>query len=136
MLRIPMFRFLSVLAISILHLCATQAFACSCADAGAPCRAFAGTPVVFTGTVIQIGDHRIAKQPDYRLVVFAVEHSYRGSTGKYTEVLTGFGGSDCGYAFRQGEQYVVYAVPWKGKRIPESARERVRCPRHRMIWNT
>jgi hypothetical protein len=46
-----------------------------------------------------------------RLIFLDVERSYRGSVGKTAEVVTGSGGSDCGYDFRMGEHYLVYAYP-------------------------
>src|SRR5262249_32445851 len=39
------------------------------------------------------------------------ERSYRGWTAKTAEVVTGQGLGDCGYHFRQGERYLVYAYP-------------------------
>lgn len=40
----------------------------------------------------------------------SVEHPYRGIAGKDVEVLTGMGGGDCGYPFRIGGRYFVYAT--------------------------
>jgi hypothetical protein len=91
------------------------ASACDCADPGPPCKAFANTPVVFTGRVVKIATISV-KAPsgdlyEDRLIVLEVERSYRGSVSKNVEVVTGSGGSDCGYDFRMGEHYLVYAYP-------------------------
>jgi hypothetical protein len=46
-----------------------------------------------------------------RLILLEVERSYRGSVGKTTEVVTGSYSTECGYDFREGEHYLVYAYP-------------------------
>ena len=89
--------------------------ACDCGDPGPPCQAFARTPAVFIGRVTRIGTIQ-RKTPsgdtfEDRLVFFAIERAYRGLTGTTTEVVTGSGGGDCGYNFRVGGRYVVYASP-------------------------
>ena len=88
---------------------------CDCGDPGPPCKAFGNTPVVFAGRVAAITTISL-KAPsgdsyEDRLVFLEVERSYRGSVGKTAEVVTGAGGTDCGYDFRQGEDYLVYAYP-------------------------
>ena len=89
--------------------------ACDCGDPGPPCKAFGNTPVVFAGRVVKIATISL-KAPsgdpyEDRLIFFEVERSYRGSVGKTAEVVTGSGGTDCGYDFRRGEHYLVYAYP-------------------------
>jgi hypothetical protein len=90
-------------------------FACDCGDPGPPCRAFANTPTVFAGRVVKIATISLkAPSGDIykdRLILFEVKLSYRGSAGKAAEVVTGSGGTDCGYDFREGEDYLVYAYP-------------------------
>lgn len=90
--------------------------ACDCAYAGAPCKAFGHTPVIFVGRVKKISKISIrAKQGfDYpqTLVAFEVSRAYRGIEGKATtEVMTGGGDADCGYVFRENGSYLVYALP-------------------------
>jgi hypothetical protein len=46
-----------------------------------------------------------------RLVFFEVERSYRGWEARAAEVVTGWGGDDCGYDFREGMRYLVHAYP-------------------------
>jgi hypothetical protein len=96
-------------------LLAHGAYACDCGDPGPPCKAFANTPVVFAGRVVKIAMISVkAPSGDFyedRLIFFDVERSYRGSVGATAEVVTGSGGSDCGYDFHQGQHYLVYANP-------------------------
>ena len=93
-----------------------SASACDCGYSGAPCKAFAATPYVFSGRVTKISSISIkissGDQYQDRLVLFEVDHPYRGlESKKVVEVVTGFGRGDCGYAFREGERYLVYALP-------------------------
>ena len=93
-----------------------KAEACDCSQPGPPCTATAKTPVVFAGRVTQISEILIpmgtgtnrASYP-YHLVRFDVEENFRGPERKSIEVTTGMGGGDCGFSFRTGERYVVYA---------------------------
>jgi hypothetical protein len=92
-----------------------RASACDCGDPGPPCKAFANIPVVFAGRVVKIATISL-KAPsgdpyEDRLIFLEVERSYRGSVGKTAEVVTGSDSSECGYDFRQGERYLVYAYP-------------------------
>ena len=87
--------------------------ACDCAEPGPPCKAFANVPVVSAGRVVKFATISL-KAPsgdpyEDRLIFLEVEQSYRGSVGKAAEVVTGSG--DCGYDFRMGEHYLVYAYP-------------------------
>jgi hypothetical protein len=103
---------LALLAWPLLPLCG---MACDCPYYGAPCKAFANTPTVFAGRVVKIStiNRKTASGDEYkdRLVFFDVERSYRGWTAKSAEVVTGWGGGDCGYEFQQGVGYLVYAYP-------------------------
>ncbi|HSC28273.1 MAG TPA: carboxypeptidase regulatory-like domain-containing protein [Vicinamibacterales bacterium] len=45
-----------------------------------------------------------------RLVRFTVLEAFRGVRSSEVEISTGRGGADCGYRFRPGVEYVVYAV--------------------------
>ena len=92
--------------------------ACSCASGGRPCHDYWKATAVFTGTVIY-SSTTTSKRGDYyvpgRLVRFNIDQPFRGVTGKEVEVRTGLGDSDCGYNFRLGGQYLVYAYGDKDK---------------------
>ncbi|MFY9588187.1 MAG: carboxypeptidase-like regulatory domain-containing protein, partial [Actinomycetota bacterium] len=69
---------------------------------------------VFTGAVtnisivpLDLGEGRTGYKQ--RMVRFSLEESFRGVQGRTVEILTGMGGGDCGYDFKQGEKYFVYA---------------------------
>ena len=44
-----------------------------------------------------------------RIVRFTVESAFRGLEGSRIEVRTGMSGGDCGYGFKKGVRYLVYA---------------------------
>ena len=106
--------FTALLIASAGMLLVPAAHACSCGDPGPPCIAFNETPVVFAGRVIQLTELRIPVGRDktlhpYHLVRFDVEETFRGPQRKLLDVTTGAGGGDCGFSFRTGERYLVYA---------------------------
>lgn len=92
-----------------------RALACSCIGPAPPCQALGGSAAVFVGTVIEVRE-RQAKQGgndeiDWtpRLFKFTVVQPFSGVAGTEVEVATGQGGGDCGYEFKKGETYLVYA---------------------------
>ena len=103
------------LACVILLLCSARTInACSCLDSGPPCQAFGSASAIFSGRVTEISSITGNAKPgqNYRkklLVRFVVSQSYRGISGTSVEAVTGSGGGDCGYPFKVGESYLVYA---------------------------
>lgn len=70
---------------------------------------------IFAGRVVKIATI-ILKAPsgdpyEDRLIYFEIDRSYRGSVRKTAEVVTGSVSTECGYDFRPGEHYLVYAYP-------------------------
>jgi len=96
-----------------------NANACTCAGAGTPCESYGRAKAVFVGTVIGLRENRVSrevarKEDDWAPMIykFSVEQSYLGVEGSEIEVFTGSGGGDCGYAFKNGQRYLVYAYPY------------------------
>jgi carboxypeptidase family protein len=103
-------------------LASPAANACSCGGGGAPCESFGTASAVFAGTVIAVRDNpppkADRKEADWlpRLVYkFSIQQAYSGVAGTEVEVNTGGGGGDCGYQFKVGERYLVYAQLYKDK---------------------
>ncbi|HVG32716.1 MAG TPA: carboxypeptidase-like regulatory domain-containing protein [Pyrinomonadaceae bacterium] len=94
-----------------------SARACTCTFSFAgsqPCQVYWGAGAVFTGLVtnvstipLDLGDGRSGYQQ--RLVRFDLDEAFHGVKGRTAEVITGMGGGDCGYDFKEGERYFVYA---------------------------
>jgi hypothetical protein len=110
-------KFCFLLALSLLSV--AEAYGCDCMfGGGAVCQDYWKAAAVFVGTVI---DSKVVtvKRGDYdtqqRLVRLSLDETFRGVEGAQVEILTGMGGGDCGFGFKQTQQYLVYAVEFEGK---------------------
>jgi 5-hydroxyisourate hydrolase-like protein (transthyretin family) len=94
--------------------------ACMCSVSEPPCESAWKASAVFLGTVSELT--RESREPDAQGVVqangflgthaiFDVGEAFLGmeGRGKRVEICTGMGAGDCGYSFRLGQQYIVYA---------------------------
>jgi hypothetical protein len=105
---------LTAAALLVLLASASTAEACSCFGTGGPCESFGAASAVFVGTVVDRTDR---SKPDEKGVVewtpfvyrFSVLQPFLGVESAEFEVSSGRGGGDCGYGFRKGETYLVYA---------------------------
>ena len=82
-----------------------------------PCEEYWRSEAVFAGKVVKKltfyveegeGDSRYKYQQV--LVRFSIEQAFKGIAGDEVEIVTGMGGGDCGFHFKDGERYVVYAI--------------------------
>lgn len=108
---------------------ATQAAACTCGGPGAPCQAYWDASAVFVGTVTFSSTTKV-KEAGYefekRLVRLHVDRPLRNMAAADVEIVTGWGDSDCGFGFRLGGQYLVYAYPNNDKMLETSICTRTR----------
>jgi hypothetical protein len=104
-----------------------------------PCEAYWQAEAVFIGTPKEVSwveledkiENSILK---YRKPVFnfSVDQAFRGVNGPQISVMTGQGGGDCGYGFKIGERYLVYAYrDGQGKEMLSTSI----CTRTRLIRN-
>jgi hypothetical protein len=109
-----------LIALSLLTLgVGRDAWACSCASSGPPCQGAFQVDAIFAGTVRSISplpDDDLpplrpgeARMPRTVRVDFAEVHGFRGLQAATVSVLTAGSGPACGYAFKKGERYLVYA---------------------------
>lgn len=99
--------------------------ACSCGGSGTPCESYGKASAVFVGTVVAVRENERPQKPDRNNDVywppmaykFSVEQSYLGVAGTEVEVFTGYSGGDCGYEFKTGQRYLVYALRNQDKLI-------------------
>jgi len=113
-------RFLISLSIAtaLLALSVSDVKACSCEGGDRPpCEEYWRSEAVFAGKVMKRslfsvvegeGDSRYEYQQV--LVRFSIEQAFKGIAGDEVEIVTGISGGDCGYYFKDGERYVVYAI--------------------------
>jgi len=100
-----------------IFLAARAVQACSCAGGASPCQEYGRVAAVFVGTPIAVRTVARPSSPDQdeldywapRRFTFSIETSFLGVASTEAEVSTGLGGGDCGYDFKIGQRYVVYA---------------------------
>jgi 5-hydroxyisourate hydrolase-like protein (transthyretin family) len=100
------------LAVIALLFVAQTVSACSCAFGGAPCQEYWRVDAVFSGTVVSSGKITVDQgsyKSEMRLLHMMIEQPIRGIQTPELDVITGWGGGDCGYGFQVGKRYLVYA---------------------------
>lgn len=106
---------IAVVALCWLMFSVISAWGCSCAGGGSPCQDFGRAAAVFVGTAIAVrttprpADRNREEYWAPRTFTFSVEQTFLGAPIRELEVATGSGGGDCGYDFKLGTRYVVYA---------------------------
>lgn len=90
---------------------ARTAEACSCMASGPPCQNFFTVQAVFVGTVREITRTTDPQRPPSRQfrVEFEETNAFKGADPATQTVLTATDGAACGFPFKVGERYVVYA---------------------------
>ena len=90
----------------------SAADACSCRASAPACEAAWSATAVFVGRVESIEPIQVAGRPSRfasKRVRFKVMEAFTGPRETEAVIDTGSGGGDCGYRFRQGREYLVYA---------------------------
>ena len=95
---------------------ARPALACSCMPIGPACQAYWKTDAVFDATVVSINPRTRTESIGGRMRPFAdklvrldVHKSWKGAQPGPLEVTTSGSGASCGYEFREGERYLIFA---------------------------
>lgn len=83
---------------------AQPVYACSCIIPGTPQEELEKSDAVFSGTVMKM-EETISGYD----VTLQVQEAWKGVEDNLIKVHTGMGGGDCGFSFREGEDYLVYA---------------------------
>ena len=116
-------------SVLLLFAFSAEAVACSCARPPMPCEAYGDAAAIFVGTVT-FSTSTKTKEGDYefnkRLVRFHVDRAILNVEAGDIEIRTGLGDADCGYGFRLGGQYLVYAYADDKKRLSTSICTRTR----------
>ena len=102
---------------------APSADACSCISSGPACQAFWKTDVVFDGTVVNIDpttrDETFSDRTFWVsefVVTLQVRQSWKGIEGETVQVTTSGSGASCGFDFKMGGRYLVFASRGEGSR--------------------
>jgi hypothetical protein len=86
-----------------------RALACSCIGEVPLCQSFWQADAVFAGEVVAFEKIDPKQFFSRRVARVRVERVWRGEVAGVVDVSTGAGGGDCGYSFRRGQQYLIYA---------------------------
>lgn len=112
------------LAASILIFCTPSLVsACTCGlEVGSCTQAWKSGQVIFTGKVtskLTVSPANLNEYFTRNAFQFSVSESFRGSAiaGQDITIYTGTGGGDCGYEFKIGTSYLVYASVHDGKLV-------------------
>jgi hypothetical protein len=94
------------LSVGLLVASATElALACSCLPPAPPLTALKEATAVFTGKVIQVKSTENLQLQ----VIFLVENVWKGTPRQRIAITTANNSAACGFAFSEGEKYLVYA---------------------------
>jgi hypothetical protein len=85
------------------------ASACSCAELPSVEEQLERSKAVFSGKVIDIEDSRGLNGSTTKSVLFEVTNTWKGVEQSQIIITTGQDDGDCGYNFKKGEEYLVYA---------------------------
>ena len=92
---------------------AAPADACSCMESGPPCQAFWKAEAVFDATVVAIAPMERAVSGDLphddTLVTVDVHAGHRGATAGPLQITTYSDDAGCGYPFKTGKRYLMFA---------------------------
>lgn len=113
---------LLVLAASLFFV--DEAAACSCFGQRQrpefhPVMVYWSNHAVFTGQVVEIS----SATPGYfsdKIVHFSVDKAFKGIDGRTIDITTNSNTASCGYDFKQGQRYFVYAKRKKDGKLTES----------------
>jgi len=89
-----------------------DALACSCPQPGLPCQVAWRADAVFAGVVVSIeavDNDSLGAPYQSKLVKVSVQRGFTNEVSGTVDVITGMGGGDCGYDFKEGERYLIYA---------------------------
>jgi hypothetical protein len=100
---------IALVAVVAVLLSPAPALACSCIGEVPLCQSFWQADAVFAGEVVAFEKIDPKQFFSRRVARVRVERVWRGEVAGVVEVSTGAGGGDCGYSFRNGQQYVIYA---------------------------
>jgi len=105
--------------VGLIILLNSSGFACSCRGFGAACMEIVSSHVaaVFLGRVETVSaPFKEEKDPysQYVEVTLAIQESFKGNVGENAKVRTPYGESACGFTFKNGQQYLIYANEYQG----------------------
>jgi hypothetical protein len=114
---------ISTFALALFFCLCSDSFACSCAGSRPPCQAFWQADAVFVGQVkakdLKARFEKSRNGEESRVlgggearVTFTITDAFRGAPGKEVDIFTNHSIVACGYGFKNGGVYIVYATEY------------------------
>lgn len=117
----------SALLIVLIIFSADASLACTCVPAGGAAQELERSDAVFSGKVVEVRRHRQAEDIFAAVeVIFSVERAWKGVEGETISVFTSSHSAACGYGFKRGRTYLVYAHGNADDRLSTSICSRTR----------
>lgn len=89
---------------------AETGFACTCVPSKGPAEDLKLAAAVFSGKVVEVRKHRQSEDIFARVeAVLRVERAWKGGEEATISVFTASHSATCGYGFKKGRTYLVYA---------------------------
>lgn len=103
--------FLLFIIVSLLTVNTTLVSACSCVSPAPPKESLEKSTAVFSGKVVDIYTPLgfVVSSADSVKITFEVSKVWKGPSYELLVVKTARDGASCGYSFKKGEEYIVYA---------------------------
>lgn len=87
--------------------------ACTCIGKESIEEAYKSADLVISGEIVSIEEivSKVEYDIDWTLyeVVIKTNESFKNGLNSLIKIFTGTGGGDCGYVFKEGENYIIYA---------------------------
>jgi len=99
----------AIISIFLIGTFPSIASACSCAELPSVEEELDRSQAVFSGKVIDVREKKSLKGYITKSVLFEVTNTWKGVTQSQIIITTGQGGGDCGFDFKEGQEYLVYA---------------------------
>jgi len=100
---------------------AASSYACTCAPSQSATAELKRAAAVFSGKVLEIKRHKEAANLFEGVeVIFVVDRDWKGVEGTTVSVFTSSWGASCGYGFKAGRTYLVYAYENTERRLVTS----------------
>ncbi len=116
-----------LLLVASLAFGAETGLACTCAPSKGPAAELELAAAVFSGKVVEVRKHRQGEDIFARVeAVLRVERAWKGVEGATVSVFTASHSATCGYGFKGGRTYLVYAYKDAGGRLSTGICSRTR----------
>lgn len=99
-------KFLVIISFLFLIFSAEKTYACSCVPPETAEQSFQTSRAIFSAKVLSITEN---KSKYIKVIKLKLKESWKGNLLKTFTITTAFSGGMCGYTFKVGREYLIYA---------------------------